>query len=107
MDPLRTSPGLDLKRAFPQRDITTWHLVLRDLELDKEPHSTVALCDCVARIGDAGSCARTLDPEIGHFGCEAKQSFTTSRTEGRGMLCHTKGAWRCLRRLWQLQMVRK
>jgi len=52
VDPLRTSPGLDLKRAFPQRDITTWHLVLRDFELDKEPHSTVALCDYVARIGE-------------------------------------------------------
>ena len=55
---MRTLPRFDLRKAWPQKEMTTWHIVLRDLENGKEPQGAIALCDSVDRLVEIQTLAK-------------------------------------------------
>jgi len=55
---MRTLPRFDLRKAWPQKEMSTWHIVLRDLELGKEPHGAIALCDSIERMVEIQTLAK-------------------------------------------------
>jgi len=60
-DLLRTLPRFDLQRVYPQKSITTWHLILRDLENGQMPNGEVAVCDSINRMAEIQQLAAVHD----------------------------------------------
>lgn len=47
---MKSLPRFDLRRIFPTKQVSTWHLILRDLEQGREPDGQVAICDSISRV---------------------------------------------------------
>ena len=72
-DPMGSVPSFDLKRVYPKKSITTWHLLLRSLEEGQMPDGEVAICDRARRIAEIQALAQVLVGSCYHLGCKVRR----------------------------------
>ena len=45
-------PKFGLRQAFPSMNVSTWHLVQKDIEAGKEPSGSVAICPSIEKMSE-------------------------------------------------------
>ena len=102
-DPTRTVPRFDLKRVYPSKSITSWHLILRSLEEGQMPVGEVAICDSVNRVAEIQALAQVheLDKAITLVAKAEGKESELSLVNVRPSYFLTKATWLCHVPLWQ------